>query len=100
MNEIVFPRTVTATAAVVGLNAALAAVNGVWPAHEPSYVTTQSNPSFSFFEAALAVTSRTSSHDFAQDVAAIFASLSEGQEPLGAEFEAVWDENVDTLYQS
>jgi hypothetical protein len=100
MNEVVLPRTITATAAVVGLNAALAVGNAVWPAHEPIYVTTQSNPTFSFFEAALAVTPKTSSHDFAQEVAGIFASLSEGQEPLGAEFEAVWDENVDELYQS
>jgi len=100
MNEIVFARANSATAAVVGLNAALAMGIAAWPAHEPVYVITQSNPTFSFFEAALAVTPKSSSHDFAQDVAAIFASLSEGQEPLGAEFEAVWDENVDALYQS
>ena len=35
-----------------------------------------------------------------QEISQVFASLSEGQEPLGSEFEAVWDENLDILYQS
>ena len=35
-----------------------------------------------------------------QEISQVFASLSEGQEPLGYEFEAVWDENLDVLYQS
>lgn len=100
MNEIVLSRTVTATAAIVGLNAAIAVGSATWPAHEPAYVTSQSKPTFSFFETACAVVPMTSSHDFAQEIAAIFASLSESQEPLGAEFEAVWDANVDALYQS
>lgn len=100
MNEIVLPRTMTATAAIVGLNAALAVGNASWPAQEPVYVTSQSNPTFSFYEAEFAVIPTTTSSDFAQEVADIFVSLSEGQEPLGAEFEAVWDENVDALYQS
>lgn len=90
----------TATVAVVGLNAAIAVGNAAWPVHEPVYVTKQNNPTFSFFEASLAGEAKTSWHDFAQDIAAVFASLSEGQEPLGADFEAVWDENMDTLYQS
>ena len=35
-----------------------------------------------------------------QEISQVFASLSEGQEPLGSEFEAVWDENLDVLYES
>ena len=35
-----------------------------------------------------------------QEISQVFASLSEGQEPLESEFEAVWDENLDILYQS
>ena len=35
-----------------------------------------------------------------QEISQIFVSLSEGQKPLGFEFEAVWDENLDVLYQS
>jgi len=34
-----------------------------------------------------------------QEIALILALLSEGQKPLGAVFEAVWDENVDGLYK-
>jgi hypothetical protein len=32
------------------------------------------------------------------EIAEIVASLLEDQEPLGAEFEAVWDNNVGDLY--
>lgn len=100
MNEIVLPRKMTATAAIVSFNAALAMGTATWPTHEPVYITSQSIPTFSFFEKNFAIAPVTSSHDFAQEIASIFASLSEGQEPLGAEFEAVWDANLDTLYQS
>ncbi len=45
-----------------------------------------------------------SSHDdevsFVREIDRIFVTLSKGQEPLGAEFEAVWDTNVDILYRS
>lgn len=37
---------------------------------------------------------------FARAIASVFAVLSGGQEPLGEDFEAVWDANVDTLYES
>ena len=33
------------------------------------------------------------------EIADIFADLAEGQEPLGPEFEAVWDANTDNLYE-
>ena len=100
MNEIVLPRKVSATVAIDGLNATLALGSASWPAHDPVYVTTQSIPTFSFFEKSLADTPTTTLHDFAQEIASIFVSLSEGQQPLGAEFEAVWDASVDALYQS
>jgi len=75
---------------------------GGWivPNSKPVYVTSQSLPTFSFFEKSIAIMPATTSHDFAQEIASVFASLSEGQEPLGVEFEAVWDANVDALYQS
>lgn len=37
---------------------------------------------------------------FGEKIAAIYASLSNGQEQLGREFEAVWDANVESLYES
>ena len=83
-----------------GLNATLAVGSATWLAPEPVYVTTQSIPTFSFFEKSLAIAPTTISYDFAQEIASIFASLSEGQQPLGAEFEAVWDANLDALFQS
>jgi hypothetical protein len=95
MNEIQY-RAATATAAIVGLNAALAVGQATWPAPEPLYVTEHSSPSFSFFEVSL----NTTNQDFAKEIASVFAELSKGQEPLGAEFEAVWDDNLDALYES
>ena len=41
-----------------------------------------------------------STEEFAQGLAEIYADLLERQEPLGAEFQKVWDENVDKLYES
>lgn len=86
--------------AIAGLNAALAVCNASWPADDPIYVTTQSIPTYSSFESSLGEPRDATLHDFAQEIASIFAFLSEGQEPLGADFEAVWDRNLDLLYQS
>ncbi len=115
MNEIAL-RDVPATSAIVGVNAMFANMTtqvertvhetawpvqeAAWPVLEPVYVTSRSASTFSFFHTALAFTSTTGSAEFAQEIATVFASLSEGQEPLGAEFEAAWDANVDALYQS
>lgn len=99
MNEIVLPHTTTATASVFPLNAAINADNAAWPAYTPVYSTNQSSSTFSFFEMSRAAEPKMDMHDFAQEIAQVFASLSEGQEPLGSEFEAVWDENLDVLYQ-
>ncbi len=38
--------------------------------------------------------------EFAEKMAAIYSSIAERQEPLGAEFEAVWDANVADLYEA
>ena len=36
----------------------------------------------------------------ADRIAEVYASLAEDQEPLGSEFEAVWDANAATLYEA
>ena len=100
MNEIVLPYKTTATTSVFVFSAPLAVGNAEWPVHKPAYSTSQSSPTFSFFEVSCVVKPEMAVHDFAQEVSQIFTSLSEGQEPLGSEFEAVWDENLDVLYQS
>jgi hypothetical protein len=99
MNELVIPRKGIATAAVVGLSAALTAGHMVWPPYDPVYVTSQSSPTFSSFEKTIATENVTTAQSFSQRIATIFASLSEGQDPLGADFEAIWDANLDILYQ-
>ena len=100
MNEIIPPYTQIATTSVFVLSVPLAVGNTEWPVHESTYSMNQSSPTFSFFEASCAAEPKMTAHDFAQEVSQIFASLSDGQEPLGSEFEAVWDENLDVLYQS
>ena len=84
----------------MGINAAFAIGQAGWPMHEPSYITSQNIPTFSFFEKYASFSTATSSHEFVQNIASVFASLSKGQEALGADFEAVWDANVDELYQA
>ena len=84
----------------VFLSSALAARDAKWPVYESTYSMNQSSSTFSFFEPFCSAEPKMTEHDFAQEVSQVFASLSDGQEPLGSEFEAVWDENLDVLYQS
>jgi hypothetical protein len=100
MNNILIPSRVAATSAIPGFDAAVAMRNAIWPTHERIYSTSQNTPTFSFFEKSLGITVATTADDFTREISSIFASLCEGQEPLGAEFEAVWDANLDDLYQS
>ena len=82
---------------MVGLSAALTAGNAVWPHPLPPIVvpihTTTSYTSLIFTPVA-------SVDAFVSQIAEIYAALSEGQEPLGPEFEAIWDANVAYLYES
>lgn len=100
MNELVQYRTTPSTFAVVGLAAAMAA-GAAWPAYEtPAFVTEHSGSTYSFFEESLTLDEPSTAQGFGREIAAVYASLSEGQEPLGAEFEAVWDANVANLYEA
>ena len=104
MNESVQYHVPTATAAVVSLATALGVSdvsNTPWPSHEsPLYVTRYNEPTFSFVGQSLIIMDLTTAEDFRLKISAVYASLSEGQTPLGAEFEAVWDNNIDQLYES
>ena len=85
----------------MGLAAAIATGHATWPDHEtPAYVTAHSLRTLGFFENSLTFGKPSATQDFGQEIAAVYASLSGGQEPLGAEFEAVWDANVAQLYES
>lgn len=57
-------------------------------------------PSYSDFVLSLTFPPLSEEADFARQIAEVYAVLSEGQEFLGADFEAVWDANVDVLYES
>lgn len=102
MNEIVQYRNSSATlATMVGLTAALAAGYPIWPAPDaPAYVTKHDRSTFSFFEKSVTFAPSVAATDFGHEIAAVYTLLSEGQEPLGAEFEAIWDENVASLYEA
>lgn len=96
MNELSFPNAVTATAAVVGLNAALASSGVGYATAEESYVVDQMMPTIGMSKDIVLGPS----HDnFAARVADFYFALSERQQPLGVEFEAVWDANVNELYE-
>ena len=100
MNELVQLRATPSTIGVVSFAAAMAA-GAVWPTCEtPAFVTDHSGPTYSFFKASLTLDELSPAQDFGLEIAAVYASLAEGQEPLGAEFEAVWDANVADLYES
>jgi len=103
MNEIVQNRTSQSAAGtlVFALSAAMATGPVAWPVRDtPIYIVPQTSGSYSpFVEQSLIVAPPAESNLFEREIAGVYASLSEGQEPLGAEFEAIWDANVDSLYE-
>lgn len=104
MNNIVqnqsTPNT-SATIAIVSFTAVLAAVPATGPVREaPAYFTSHSTSSYSSIEKSFTFSKRPATGDFGQEIAAVYAALSEKQEPLGGEFEDVWDRNVESLYES
>jgi hypothetical protein len=100
MNDIVHYRAAP-TIVVAGLTAALAATPAIWPDRaRPNFVTTHVGASFSSFEKSLSFAPVSEISKFADQIAAVYAELSDGQEPLGAEFEDIWDANVAILYES
>ena len=96
------PSQTAAGAIVVAFSAAVATAQVQWPVREvPVYIVLQTAGTYSsFVEKAVVVAPKLSSDIFAREIAQVYAALSDGQEPLGAEFEAVWDANTDSLYES
>lgn len=71
-----------------------------WPETAvPSYSVDRQGSSYSPLSGNLAPNSITNI-EFAQRVARLYANLAEGQEPLGREFEEIWDAHADDLYES
>jgi hypothetical protein len=88
----------TPSTLMIGITAAaISAANTAWPAYPgASYETFHSRPSYS----SLRFEPYVVRESFGQQVAEIYALLLERQEPLGGEFEAIWDANVDSLYEA
>lgn len=108
MNRILQPTTTRTVAGsipiVIAFNHSMANGQHVsWPVHEDrAYSVPQPTVSSSALVYGLLHfgTPRSTSSDFVREIAALYAALLEGQEPLGAEFEAVWDANVAELYEA
>ncbi|MDG4604095.1 MAG: hypothetical protein P9C55_15170 [Defluviicoccus sp.] len=81
-------------------NSVVAAPAWLSPMEPAPYETIHVRSSYSGFVLSLTFPPVFAEADFARQIAEVYAVLSEGQEPLGADFEAVWDANVDILYES
>lgn len=98
MHGIVSP---TVAGAVMAFSAAVAAGPIHWPVQGiPGYVVPQIVGTYSFANERIEiVVPKVGTAGFAKDIAEIYAAFTEGQEPLGRDFEAVWDANVAVLYE-
>ncbi len=100
MNEANFQYSMEGTATNVGLLMNDSVPQAVWPVLErPSYTVSGTSSSFSAFDSVLARADMRGRDDFTSAIAAVYATLLSRQEPLGADFETVWDSNTDELYQ-
>lgn len=66
----------------------------------PSYLLPPSISTFSPFEGTLVFPEVSDVQKFEQKIASVYADLAAKQEPLEREFAAVWDANVEQLYES
>ncbi len=100
MNKIRFPHVTTDTGTGLGSDTTVDAGTVERPLHEPVVSVNATSPTTKIMEVSFADPLGMPNLDFERELAGIFASLREGQEPLGPEFEAIWEENLDALYQS
>ena len=100
MNKISFPHVTTDTGTGLGSDTAVDAGTVERPLHEPVVSVNATSPTTRIAEVSFTNPLGMSRLDFEKELARIFVSLLEGQEPLGREFEAIWEENLDALYQS
>lgn len=99
INHLQIPSS-SATMALVGISALMATGQAHWPAREePAYAVPPSISTVSFFERTI-ILPAPPALDFEHEIASIYAALSEGQEPLGAEFEAAWEAIAPSLYEA
>lgn len=99
MSELNYPDVATATTAValLGLiSPPVAGLDTAYPADQRAYIVDQAAPTGGQLAD---ISFPTVGQSFANEIAAVFSALAEGQEPLGGEFESVWNDNLDKLYE-
>jgi hypothetical protein len=87
---------------IAGLAAAAlsgASVDHWQAANTRSYATRQMQSTYSSVAKHIKLSTPPMTSDFNSKLTSIFTSLLASQEPLGSEFEAVWDAHLDQLYE-
>ena len=84
---------------IMTVNAALAAGNISWPDPIGSTYSRFSNSSYSSVARSLRNPTELNPISFEFEISKIYAYLAEDQQDLGAEFIAIWDANLDVLYE-
>ena len=101
MNENFQFSSLSATTAILAVASFMSSNNATWPEQEePAYITTHDRPTSSSSYQLLGLWQPSATGNFGQLIATIYASLLDNQVSLGAEFEAIWDDNVSQLYES
>lgn len=105
MNNAVSYDASPATVGTLAFAAGLMLANGLpqveWPTNDnPLYIADHMASTYSPVMQSLSFAADEAGFSFAQKIAKIYATLAEGQEPLGEEFEAIWDANVNSLYEA
>lgn len=87
---------------VLAMGAPILAPANEWqqPARE-IYTVSGTNSSYSRFDKInFKYTTQNEQRIFAENLSKFYTELLGNQEPLGADFEAIWDANVDLLYET
>ncbi|GEM_PF-5114687 len=70
------------------------------PTSTRSYVVVQPTSTYSHIDQRLRNEVHTASDDFYAKFEKIYTGFLSAQEPLGLEFESVWDDNIEFLYEA
>lgn len=101
MNENFQFSSLSATTAILAVASLMSPDHAIWPdQEEPAYVTTHDRPTSSSSDKSLGLRQPSATVNFGQVITTIYATLLDNQVSFGAEFEAVWDDNVSQLYES
>lgn len=102
MNDVIeYPVNLRIGKLVVGIAAAIGATHPAWPTRAAtSFTLDHSSPSYSTFERSLVFAIAPDNTEFAKIINGIYGELAGAQEPLGAEFEDIWDRHAADLYES